>query len=1019
MIDIFDKLNAAYGDQTLADSDQIKDKKFGKKQDVLNKEILDPDDPNSLKSKVNSFNGIVIDPDPANVVSSDKSDIEVGSSKIPTGNAVAGALSDAVLKAGVFDISAYNLTNDQPTPYADLEAALGNNGENVPEAVRKGGMQVKFIQGSVGSSDNKYIQARCMAQNFTTDTTQWAIADEDVYVENPEFIYVKTDAKDKILWAIKTDGGIYYGAGVPQQVIDYIEKKIAELSLDEYGDIVAFLNDLEKGDKTLQNLLDEKVDKEEGKSLIDAEYASTKSIIENPKFLDVTLDAEDKVIEGIQIDGTKVIGGDLNVGGSANINGDTKILGNMEVSGVSYKVIENPEYLAAWVNAEDKVIFGFKYDGKTYAGDVDFLNEIKNNQEAISEIKTILGSISSIIESLDIDSKSLIDKEVAESLSAIEDPEERSEIKTDAEEKIISYRKADGTKVENVGIEVDKLTFKGTGLSDFAKNLKDSGFVSLAMSDFSSVKTVELPEPKHYSMMNLIIDALPVEDSDVSKGSVEYYDFYGNYFKKACKVERQGQTSIYFAKTNGKGNYTLKIDDKSKVKFGMWPPQKSFHLKGSAKDVTRGILATSYKFAEKVMRYLDANPARMLRHEEYITTTTATGDRMTDWVSDARCLPDGFPVEVYINGEYWGLCAIQLQKKSNNYAMEDDDYTSLIIDADTLMNLGTGKYVGGFWTGDIWWDKFEVRNPEPLICMDGSEYDGDHPQELIDNSSPHWNPSNADHVNTATAKAVIEGFPVKYQEVKDLIDADNLPAAKIKFADNFDVNSCMLVYIFNCFMKNSDSINKNTLWGVWNNGKIAPMLWDLDAMYGQGWTGTSAGAPSASLWEGAYAQSEWPLGLFWTLYEDEIKAAYANLRRDGVLTIDSWKEVVFGWVDRIGTEAFERDIKKWKETPSYRKNYTNTAYWTEGSVVGELGNIPLWDALTPFAQGERCAIKLHDLINAYMIYTAVQASTGVCPVTKFYTMFPIVGGFYDSPKRMQKWMESQIALCDTVMQYSE
>lgn len=156
MINIFDKLNAAYGDQTLADSDQIKDKKFGKKQDVLNKEILDPDDPNSLKSKVDSFNGIVLDPD--NVVSTDKSDIEVGSSKIPTGNAVAGALSDAMLKAGVFDISAYNLTNDQPTPYADLEAALGNNGENVPEAVRKGGMQVKFIQGSVGSSDNKYVQ---------------------------------------------------------------------------------------------------------------------------------------------------------------------------------------------------------------------------------------------------------------------------------------------------------------------------------------------------------------------------------------------------------------------------------------------------------------------------------------------------------------------------------------------------------------------------------------------------------------------------------------------------------------------------------------------------------------------------------------------------------------------------------------------------------------------------------------------------------------------------------------------
>ena len=50
-----------------------------------------------------------------------------------------------------------------------------------------------------------------------------------------------------------------------------------------------------------------------------------------------------------------------------------RVLGNMEVSGVSYKVIENPEYLAAWVDAEDKVIFGLKVDGKTYVGDADFL----------------------------------------------------------------------------------------------------------------------------------------------------------------------------------------------------------------------------------------------------------------------------------------------------------------------------------------------------------------------------------------------------------------------------------------------------------------------------------------------------------------------------------------------------------------------------------------------------------------------------------------------------------------------
>ena len=54
-----------------------------------------------------------------------------------------------------------------------------------------------------------------MTDEWSVDTEYWAIAEEEVYIENPEFVYVKTGKDDKILWAIKTDGSIYYGAGVP------------------------------------------------------------------------------------------------------------------------------------------------------------------------------------------------------------------------------------------------------------------------------------------------------------------------------------------------------------------------------------------------------------------------------------------------------------------------------------------------------------------------------------------------------------------------------------------------------------------------------------------------------------------------------------------------------------------------------------------------------------------------------------------------------------------------------------
>ena len=65
----------------------------------------------------------------------------------------------------VYDISA----NHADTKYADLAAALGTNGANVPEGIRKGGMSVKFVQ----SSDNNYAQYRNTAADWSTNVSDW------------------------------------------------------------------------------------------------------------------------------------------------------------------------------------------------------------------------------------------------------------------------------------------------------------------------------------------------------------------------------------------------------------------------------------------------------------------------------------------------------------------------------------------------------------------------------------------------------------------------------------------------------------------------------------------------------------------------------------------------------------------------------------------------------------------------------------------------------------------------------
>jgi hypothetical protein len=339
-----------------------------------------------------------------------------------------GGVQKELAFGAVYDVSAKNPTagSNNDGKFDSLSALLSDANLNtlIPTAVRKGGMSIKFVQ----SSDNKYVQYRLLADSFTIDTTQWAIADESVYVENPEFIYVKTDKEGKILWAIKTDGGIYYGAGVPQQVIDYINEKIAELSLDEYEDIVTFLNDLEKGDKTLQDLLNEKVDKEEGKSLINAEYANGVHYIENPEFVYVKTDSGNKILFGIKVDGEPYFG------------------------------VGCPEQVKEYV---EKKIADLSLD--EYEDIVTFLSDYLGGD---ATLKSIIDNLTDT-KADKVDGKSLIDTEYANGVSHIENPE-FVDVKIDAKGKILWAIKADGSIYYGAGVPQQVIDYIEEKIADLS-----------------------------------------------------------------------------------------------------------------------------------------------------------------------------------------------------------------------------------------------------------------------------------------------------------------------------------------------------------------------------------------------------------------------------------------------------------------------------------------------------------------------------------------------------------------------
>ena len=150
-------------------------------------------------------------------------------------------------------------------------------------------------------------------------------------IENPEWVQVVTDSEGKILYGVKTDGKFYFGDGCPPQVQEYVLAHQAEI----------------------ETALATKVNKVEGKSLIDSDFASSQSVIGNPEYLEVKTDFGNKILEAITADGRKQINIPLETPPSIEFYND------------------NIEWAKVHLNKYGRVINGVRKDGSTYIGQFD------------------------------------------------------------------------------------------------------------------------------------------------------------------------------------------------------------------------------------------------------------------------------------------------------------------------------------------------------------------------------------------------------------------------------------------------------------------------------------------------------------------------------------------------------------------------------------------------------------------------------------------------------------------------
>ena len=201
----------------------------------------------------------------------------------------------------------------------------------------------------LGVSAKKVVSQKAVSDKLSDLADNTEIRNEDGAtiktpfreIESPEFLHCIVDAEDHFLFGIQLDGSIEWGKGIPAPIRAKLQEIINQCQQDKTDVLEAINTAKEELSASIAALLEGKVDKEEGKSLIEDEVKECFKVIENEEFIKAITDAEDKVLFGFY-----------------RATGKPYYpLNEM------YHVEQNEEFFALWLDAANHVLFGIRRDG--------------------------------------------------------------------------------------------------------------------------------------------------------------------------------------------------------------------------------------------------------------------------------------------------------------------------------------------------------------------------------------------------------------------------------------------------------------------------------------------------------------------------------------------------------------------------------------------------------------------------------------------------------------------------------
>lgn len=667
------------------------------------------------------------------------------------------------------------------------------------------------------------------------------------------------------------------------------------------------------------------------------------------------------------------------------------------VAAVEGFYVDDSEWIRVILDAEGRILAGIKADGTTYMHDLysetvdmDWVSE--RLEEAIREINE------------EVDEKLAL---FPDNFENIDDPEGRTEVTLDSDGRILGYRDSDGIKVEN-RMKINKSFNLGSeAMSDFQRALKESGFQGGA-GDWSDDSYIHIPDLPTCALVNISgVESMPEAKGVDLHAYFEFWDKNGNYFKKKVILNGQGQSSMAMPKKNFACDFCeddWEGDDTTSIKLGNWVNQDSFHFKAYYTSLTKGECPICYKIYDNMLScepFDKRAPYMEYYADGYSSNNSPSDDINQNFEMSAKCYPDGFPCEVYLNGEFYGIFAWQLKKHRDNFHMNKKNPNHIHLDG----VLGGDTLFGG----NISWKDFEIRNPKNLVYAEahsGSyKYDADVVQDniagnndgsvsydtwvagsypvnkivehnghkfintIVDNEAEpiYHKKNNGDDApdfknktgcgwinctNTIKVKESIIALSRYMSEISiyetayNNASVEDKPAAlatlKEEIEKRFSMDWMIRYAILISFAQDGDSTRKNWQWTTWGNidGK---MKWyanpyDMDGAFGVDSTHSySYQSPTAVTYGSG---STTPIYWCWNYYMQDLKQKYALYRTSGVLNYSSVFNLFKDWCGSIGLDAYNNEIEKWNETPACRPADMSDSWEATGRT-----QIYYWDSV--------------------------------------------------------------------------